>query len=282
MKGSILVENYEIVVCHGVNPEEKTTPQRFWVSVALQCDITEAANSDDIGRTISYSAVCKLIKSVFGQEGKNLLEHLATVTARRIMLEYPSADSVEVTVKKPDAPMKGVFDWVGVTARVKRSVAYLSMGSSLGDRDAAMMRAVDMLRADPLVLSVTESTRLATAPYGGVAENEFLNSALRVETLHTADSLLALLHRIENECGRVRKKRWGDRTLDLDIVFFDDEVRQEGDLVLPHPDMQNRDFVLRPLAEIAPYAVHPLYGKRVCDLLAELEERNGRQRIRLV
>ena len=94
-------------------------------------------------------------------------------------------------------------------------------------------------------------------------------------TLLDADGLLALMHRTEKECGRERKVHWGDRTLDLDLLLFGDEVRGEGDLILPHPEMHKREFVLAPLAEIAPYAVHPLMRKRVCELLEELYVYNG-------
>ena len=267
---SILIENYELTGCHGVNPEEKTEAQRFLFSAVLDIDATAAANSDDVDKTVSYSAVCKLIKVFFCENSRNLLETLALGAARRIMLAFPALCRAEVTVRKPDAPMKGKFDSVGVRAEVRRSVAYLSMGSSVGDRAAYMDKAVSLLAADGLILSVTESSRTDTAPYGGVAENRFLNSALRVETLHTPESLLALVAEVEKSCDRVRDEHWGDRTLDLDILLFGDEVRSEGALILPHPEMKKREFVLAPLAEIAPHAVHPLTRKTVAEMLADL------------
>ena len=273
--GSIVIRGYEVTACHGVNPEEKTDAQRFSVSAVLDFDITEAAENDDIDKTVNYAAVCKLIKAFLCGESKNLLECLALSLARKIMLAHPAFSRAEVTVDKPDAPMKGTFRSVAVRAEVKRTTAYLSMGSSMGDRDAYMDKAVRLLAADPLVLSVTESRRRATQPYGGIAENEFLNSAVKVVTLLDADGLLALMHRAEKECGRERKVHWGDRTLDLDLLLFGDEVRGEGDLILPHPEMHKREFVLAPLAEIAPYAVHPLMRKRVCELLEELYVYNG-------
>ena len=156
---SILIENYELTGCHGVNPEEKTEAQRFVFSAVLDVDATVAANTDDVDKTVSYSAVCKLIKAFFGENSRNLLETLALGAARRIMLTFPSISRAEVTVRKPDAPMKGKFDSVGVRAEVRRSVAYLSMGSSVGDRAAYMDKAAELLAADELVLSVKESRR---------------------------------------------------------------------------------------------------------------------------
>lgn len=276
VNGRILIDGYELTGCHGVNPEEKVEPQRFVFSAQLDFDLTEAAETDDVDKTVSYAAVCKVIKAFFGESSRDLVETLALGAARRIMLAFPRLVRAAVTVAKPDAPMKGKFDSVGVTAEVKRSVAYVGMGSSLGDRHAYLDKAKVLIREDPLVLSVSESARTETAPYGGAAKNAFINSALRVETLHTPEGLLGLLMRVERECGRTREVHWGDRTLDLDLLLFGDEVRSEGDLILPHPEMTRREFVLAPLADIAPHAVHPLCGKRVSELLSELlPERRG-------
>lgn len=276
VNGHILIGGYELTGCHGVNPEEKVEPQRFVFSAQLDFDLTEAAETDDVDKTVSYAAVCKVIKAFFGESSRDLVETLALGAARRIMLAFPRLVRAAVTVAKPDAPMKGKFDSVGVTAEVKRSVAYVGMGSSLGDRHAYLDKAKELIREDPLVLSVRESARTETAPYGGAAKNAFINSALRVETLHTPEGLLGLLMRVERECGRTREVHWGDRTLDLDLLLFGDEVRSEGDLILPHPEMTRREFVLAPLADIAPHAVHPLCGKRVSELLSELlPERRG-------
>lgn len=270
VNGRILIDGYELTGCHGVNPEEKVEPQRFVFSAQLDFDLTEAAETDDVDKTVSYAAVCKVIKAFFGESSRDLVETLALGAARRIMLAFPRLVRAAVTVAKPDAPMKGKFDSVGVTAEVKRSVAYVGMGSSLGDRHAYLDKAKELIAEDPLVLSVSESARTETAPYGGAAKNAFINSALRVETLHTPEGLLGLLMRVERECGRTREVHWGDRTLDLDLLLFGDEVRSEGDLILPHPEMTRREFVLAPLADIAPHAVHPLCGKRVSELLSEL------------
>lgn len=276
VNGRIFIDGYELTGCHGVNPEEKVEPQRFVFSARLDFDLTEAAETDDVDKTVSYAAVCKVIKAFFGESSRDLVETLALGAARRIMLAFPRLVRAAVTVAKPDAPMKGKFDSVGVTAEVKRSVAYVGMGSSLGDRHAYLDKAKELIREDPLVLSVRESARTETAPYGGAAKNAFINSALRVETLHTPEGLLGLLMRVERECGRTREVHWGDRTLDLDLLLFGDEVRSEGDLILPHPEMTRREFVLAPLADIAPHAVHPLCGKRVSELLSELlPERRG-------
>ena len=114
------------------------------------------------------------------------------------------------------------------------------------------------------------SSYLVTEPYGGVEQDDFLNGAMEVRTLLTPEELLAELHRIEAEHGRERVLRWGPRTLDLDIIFYDDLVMDSDELTIPHIDMQNRDFVVDPMAEIAPYKRHPIYGKTMKELKGEL------------
>ena len=105
------------------------------------------------------------------------------------------------------------------------------------------------------------SSLIVTKPYGVVEQDDFLNGAMEVRTLLTPEELLEELHRIEAEHGRERVLRWGPRTLDLDIIFYDDLVMDSEELTIPHIDMQNRDFVVDPMAEIAPYKRHPSLRK---------------------
>ena len=113
---------------------------------------------------------------------------------------------------------------------------------------------------------------METEPYGGVEQDSFLNGALKVSTILTPMELLKEMNRIEAEAGRERLVHWGPRTLDLDMIFYDDCITEDEALVLPHPDMQNRTFVLGPLAELCPYKCHPVTGKRVEEMLRELEK----------
>lgn len=270
MTDKILIENYEVKTCHGVNPEEKVEPQRFLISCELYCDFSEAVQNDDIDKTTSYASVCKLIKAFFCDNCFNLLETLAYGTAERILLAFPLISRADVTVRKPDAPMKGVFDSVGVFVSLLKHEVYLALGSSLGDKEGYLDFAVQQLSEDKKVLSVTESPRLLTEPYGGAAEERFLNSAVRIETVYSPHQLLNRIHEIEQGGERVRTVRWGDRTLDIDILFYDDTVTDDVDLVIPHTDMQNRVFVLEPLSHLCPNKMHPVLQRRVCDMLSDL------------
>lgn len=112
---------------------------------------------------------------------------------------------------------------------------------------------------------------LVTAPYGGVEQDDFLNGALALKTLLTPQELLERLHEIEQEAHRERLIHWGPRTLDLDILLYDDLVLDTPDLIIPHVEMHLRDFVLIPLAQIAPWKRHPVLGLTVSQMLADLQ-----------
>ena len=118
------------------------------------------------------------------------------------------------------------------------------------------------------------SDYLVTEPYGGVEQDKFLNGALRVRTLLSPEELLDRLHVLEQAADRKRIVHWGPRTLDLDILFYDDLVIDTEELHVPHIDMENRDFVLKPMVEIALYLRHPVLNLTMEQLLKKLEEKN--------
>jgi 2-amino-4-hydroxy-6-hydroxymethyldihydropteridine diphosphokinase len=131
-----------------------------------------------------------------------------------------------------------------------RDVAYIALGSNLGQREvflAQARRAIAAL-AKTKVLGQTEAEE--TAPIGPVAQGPFLNQMVAIETELTPQDLLAALKRIEEDAGRVRTARWGPRTLDLDIVLFERQSVREPGLTIPHPELSNRDFWLRELATL--------------------------------
>lgn len=102
-------------------------------------------------------------------------------------------------------------------------------------------------------------------------QDDFLNGMAKIRTLLTPEELLALLHEIEAQAGRTREIHWGPRTLDLDVIFYDNLVLDTEELHIPHIEMHKRDFVLKPLCEISPYERHPIFGKTVREMLEALE-----------
>lgn len=265
MKTTVILKDFEVVACHGVNPEEKVNPQRFLFTVKVD-ETLPLCIGDNIVNTVSYSAVKKVVKRVAEENSFDLIETLAYTVAKSVLLAFPLADSVDVLIKKPDAPMSGTFDYVAVETALKWTECYLALGSNEGDRNAYLDLAIKMLGEDDNIKDIKESERLYTEAYGGVATGEFVNSCVRLKTIYTPHELLAKIGEIEKAGDRVRTVRWGDRTLDVDIIFYGDEIVGDDDLVVPHPDMQNREFVLTPLLELCPNKAHPLLNKRVNEL----------------
>lgn len=252
----VLIRGLEVSACHGVKGFEKVTPQPFMFDADIYFDFSAAAHSDEISDTINYSAASKIIVSVTRDNCFNLIEKLAYECAYAVM-EQTSASRIVLTVYKPEAPMKLKFETVGVTVDICRERAYLSIGSSMGDRKQYLDTAIEKLNSIRGVTVKKVSDYIQTEPYGGVAKNKFLNCAFEIETLLSPRQLLNKIHVIEKECERVRDKRWGDRTLDIDIVFFGKRIISEDDLIIPHPEYHKREFVLTPLKQIAPDFICP-------------------------
>ncbi len=150
------------------------------------------------------------------------------------------------------------------------STAYLGLGSNLGDRGRYLAEAVCALQAEPGNSVKMVSSVYETKPVGVQEQPDFLNLVVRVETVFSARDMLACGLRIEAGLGRVRSERWGPRTIDIDVLWHDGQAVNEPDLVLPHPRMAERAFVLVPLAEIAPGLL--LEGRRVDGLAAKLDQ----------
>ena len=149
------------------------------------------------------------------------------------------------------------------------SQAYVALGSNLGDREGNLRRALELMEAHGLQVTAVSSF-LETAPYGVTDQPDFLNGVCAVETELEPLELLRLLLGIEQEMGRVRLRHWGERNIDLDLLLYEDRCLETEELTLPHRELHLRDFVLLPLAEIAPQVVHPRLQKTMAQLKEEL------------
>ena len=143
--------------------------------------------------------------------------------------------------------------------------AYVALGSNLGDKEANLRKALELLEERGVEV-VKTSSFICTEPYGVTDQPQFLNGVCEVRTSLEPLELLHTLLDIEQEMGRVRLRHWGERNIDLDLLLYEDVVLDTEELKLPHPDMQNRDFVLLPLAEIAPELGHPILQKSIEEL----------------
>lgn len=152
------------------------------------------------------------------------------------------------------------------------AIAYIALGSNLGDKEKNLRRALLLLTQQGVEV-VRVSSFLSTEPYGVTDQPQFLNAVACVRTSLAPLALLDVLLATELAMGRVRLRHWGERNIDLDLLLYEDVVLDMPRLRLPHPDMQNRDFVLLPLAEIAPELKHPTLQKTIWELKENLMNR---------
>lgn len=148
---------------------------------------------------------------------------------------------------------------------------FLGLGSNLGDKKANLAHAIDLISQTERVVITRQSSLYITAPWGKTDQDEFLNQVIALETSLNPLELLRVLQKIEIKLGRLRNEKWGPRVIDLDILLFGEEIVALPELVIPHPHMYARLFVLIPLQEIAPQLVFP-DGKGIEEVLARVAQ----------
>lgn len=267
----ITITGLKIFAHHGVLPEEKRDGQDFFVSARLYYDMSRAARTDEMTDGVHYGEICQFITTFLQENTYNLLEKAVGETLKALLVAFPLLDKVEMELSKPGAPIPLPFENVSVTETRFWNKVYLSIGSNMGDKEKYLENAVQALLDDPYMKDVRTSRWIETKPYGGVEQDDFLNGAIELKTLLSPSELLQRLHEIESKAGRERMVRWGPRTLDLDILFYENTIINTENLTIPHIDMQNRRFVLQPLCELAAAYRHPVLNKTIYQLLQELQ-----------
>jgi len=149
--------------------------------------------------------------------------------------------------------------------------AYLLTGGNIGDREQYLAKARELIGIECGEVTKTSSI-YETAAWGKTDQPAFLNQALEIQTTLNGKQLIRHILKVEKKMGRVREEKYGERVIDIDIIFFNNEILRTTFLKVPHPEMQNRRFVLVPLAEIAPGAVHPGLLKTVAELLRDCKD----------
>lgn len=263
----INIKGLKIYAYHGCLEEEKVKGQEFTLDVTLHLNLTKAGTTDDLDATVNYAAVCDTVREAFTKYTYNLIEAAAEEVASAVLLTYPLCKKVEVEVFKPHAPIAMDFENVSVYITRERHTAFIAVGSNIGDGPETIEKAKEMfLRVDGNAI-LKESSLIITKPYGVTDQPDFTNGLWKVETLLEPLDLLKKLNEIEARLGRERLVHWGPRTIDLDIIYYDDLVIDSEKLTVPHVDMCNREFVLKPLMEVDPYVRHPLNGLRAGEML---------------
>lgn len=267
----IRIKKLEVFAHHGVFPEENRLGQKFVINAALRTNLRRAGLTDDLNQSMDYGAVCAEIQTFLTQNTFQLLETAAEKLCAHLLQTLPLLDSIELEIEKPWAPIGLPLQTASVCIERGWHTAYIALGSNIGDSKGYLDGAVQALSEDKTIRMGRVSDYLVTKPYGGVEQDDFLNAVLCVETLLPPHELLDRLHDIEQAAHRTREIHWGPRTLDLDLLFYDERVFSDETLTIPHPEIPKRDFVLQPMAQIAPYFVHPVYHKTMTDLWEQLK-----------
>lgn len=267
----ICIEELKIFANHGVYEFENINGQNFYVNAVLYVDTEKAAMNDELELSVDYGSVCKLIKEVMTKSVYKLIETAAQAVAMEILKSFELVASVDIEVRKPEAPIDMEFESVSVKIHRGWHTAVIALGSNIGDSRGYIRSALEQLEQSEYIKNVKTSELIVTKPYGYTEQDDFLNGAVVCQTVYSPHALLDFMHEIENNADRTREIHWGPRTLDLDLIFYDDEIIADETLQVPHPDMQNRTFVLEPVAQIAPYYRHPVSGLTVAQMLGRLK-----------
>ena len=268
----IHIKDLEIIGFHGAIPEEKVLGQKFVLSFELDVDLRQAGKNDDLTKTVHYGELAQKVEEEFTKTSYDLIEKAAEEICEFVLLNYPLVKKVKLLLKKPWAPTRKHVEYVAVEIERKWNTVYIAAGSNLGDKEETLQEAIYKIdkRKDCVVTKV--SNFYTTDPVGYEDQDQFVNCVFEINTLQTPSELMDTLLEVEKDFKRERIIRWGPRTLDLDIIFYNDIISYDEHILIPHPRAHERQFVMKPMCDINPYYVHPIYRKRVMDISSELGE----------
>jgi len=269
----LYLKDVEIFANHGVFKEEKTLGQKFILTLELDLDVREAAKNCDLTKSVHYGELCHNIEKEFQRESYDLIETAAEKIAEYVLYNYDLVQGVKVLLKKPWAPIGRHLDTAAIEIYRKWHKAYISIGSNIGNKEENIKDSIGRLKENKEIKVTKIASIIETDPWGYEEQDTFKNTAIEIKTFLNPKELMKTLLTIEQDMKRERIIKWGPRIIDLDIIFFDDYATSDDYVTIPHPRMEEREFVLEPLNEIAPNYIHPLNKKRVFRMLEEIRNK---------
>jgi len=253
----ILIEDLRVLTIIGALPHEREIAQPLRIDLSIGVDLHNAGRSDELNDTVHYGLVCERIVEMARDSKDILLERLAAKVAD-VVLEFDLVELVDVTVTKLRPPVPEAVGTTSVCLTRTRAEAaappledhevIVALGSNLGDREGYLRFAVGELGNVVAMSQIYE-----TEPVGGPdGQGAYLNMVVKVQTSLDPYAFIRRCQRIEANALRQRIVHWGPRTLDVDMLFYDDVHIASERLTVPHPRINERRFVLTPLSEIAP------------------------------
>lgn len=271
----------EIEVCdlvvfahHGVWPEEKTLGQKFILTLSVLADLEDAIAGDDYTQAVCYGELCRIAEDVTKARALDLIETLAARIGEEVLAQCPRVQQVRVTVAKPSAPLAYALSTVKVSVTRKRVHSFgLGLGGNLGEVEGTLRLALERLARVPGLEIDAVSSFYDSAPWGVEDQPPFVNCAALGRTTLSPEALLNVCKDTEDALGRAPNRRWGERLVDVDVLFYGDTNCNTPTLTLPHRHLFERAFVLEPLVELAPDL--QLQGHSVREALQALSRTPG-------
>lgn len=270
MMESIKITGLEVFAYHGVFEAEKVLGQKFDLDIEVFLDMSKVFYTRDLNYSVHYGLLAEFASNFFKENRTDLIENAADDLATAILNEFPLIDEIELCVSKPWAPVHLHTENIYVKTHKRWETVFLGIGTNLGDKEENLNNAIEKINKSSKVKNMTKSSFIKTSAWGVEDQPDFLNGALRLETIMKPYELLFFVKGIEEEIGREETYRWGPRLIDIDILFFADEIIRTEDLTIPHLQISNREFVLKPLMEIDPGYIHPLEHKSISQIYKEL------------
>ncbi|MGI5949879.1 2-amino-4-hydroxy-6-hydroxymethyldihydropteridine diphosphokinase [Peptoniphilus sp.] len=265
----IKIKDLEIYANHGLFKEEKVLGQKFLVTVEAGLSFRDAAIYKNLDKSIDYGKLSHEIYEFFKEE-EDLLETLAYKLTKFIFDKYEIVESLDVEIKKPWAPINLPLDTASVRCIKKRRDYYIGIGTNMGDRLSYIDRAIKEMEEEGLKI-LDKAEIIETKAWGKTDQADFLNTVVKVRSFEDPIDLLHILQKIEIDLDRVRHEKWGPRTIDLDILLIDREIIYTDELIVPHPYLHEREFVLESLNELIPNYFHPILNRKISELYAEVQ-----------